>query len=155
MPEISGQGDIQRSAKRCGGLLSYRQAEPGGESTQSRKHLLAEPCSSEPKIKKCLFTLPLSRETTTSITATADAILRLEKATSNKLELQIPPLTTTERQCWICPMVSALPSHKEYVLRGHPHSRLLLESRLNLLREWARTRGGGEGGSRRSRRFQC
>ena len=35
---------VQISAKRCGCLLSYSQAELGRELTQPRKHLLAEPC---------------------------------------------------------------------------------------------------------------
>ena len=35
---------MQRSAKRRGCSLGYRQAEPGRELTQPRKHLLAEPC---------------------------------------------------------------------------------------------------------------
>ena len=41
---------VQRSAKRRGCLLSYSQAEPGRESTQPRKHLLAEPCSSKVRL---------------------------------------------------------------------------------------------------------
>ena len=35
---------LQRSAKRCGCLLSYSQAEPGRELTQPSPRLLAEPC---------------------------------------------------------------------------------------------------------------
>ena len=31
--------------KRRGSLLSFSQAEPGRESTQPRKHLLADPCT--------------------------------------------------------------------------------------------------------------
>ena len=35
---------LQRSKKRCGCLLSYSQAEPGREFTQTSPRLLAEPC---------------------------------------------------------------------------------------------------------------
>ena len=37
--------NLQRMAKRCGGMISYSQAEPARELTQPRKHLLAEPCT--------------------------------------------------------------------------------------------------------------
>ena len=40
----SSWGYLQRSAKRRGCLLSYSQAEPGGELTQPSPRLLAEPC---------------------------------------------------------------------------------------------------------------
>ena len=38
------EAKIERLAKRRDCLLSYSQAEPEGELTQPRKHILAEPC---------------------------------------------------------------------------------------------------------------